>query len=58
MSGLKCLKCGDGFYLPDKPLDCASGWTCYKCKAESPKVRLYIYFKYRIKYRCFQGTKS
>jgi len=37
MSGLKCLKCGDGFYLPDKPLDCASGWTCYKCKAESPK---------------------
>ncbi len=38
MSGLKCLKCPDGFYLADSPLDCASSWTCTVCKVQAPQV--------------------
>jgi hypothetical protein len=38
MSGLKCLKCPDGYYLADSPLDCASNWTCTLCKIQAPQV--------------------
>lgn len=37
LSGLKCLKCPEGFYLPDTPLDCTSTWTCTQCKVQSPQ---------------------
>eukprot|EP00088_Acartia_fossae_P039108 TRINITY_DN4068_c1_g1_i1.p1 TRINITY_DN4068_c1_g1~~TRINITY_DN4068_c1_g1_i1.p1 ORF type:complete len:520 (+),score=62.08 TRINITY_DN4068_c1_g1_i1:37-1596(+) len=37
MSGLKCLKCPEGCYLPDNPLDCASSWACEKCEAKAPQ---------------------
>jgi hypothetical protein len=38
MSGLKCLKCPDGYYLADSPLDCASNWTCTLCRIQAPQV--------------------
>ena len=43
LSALKCLKCPDGFYLPDKPLDCSSGWFCIQCKVQSPQVETAIF---------------
>lgn len=37
LSALKCLKCPNGFYLADSPLDCASLWSCMECKVQAPQ---------------------
>ncbi|XP_023336991.1 protein msta [Eurytemora carolleeae] len=37
LSALKCLKCPDGYYLPDSPLDCSSPWSCSQCKLVAPQ---------------------
>merc|ERR1719342_1964551 len=37
MSAIKCTKKCPGYFLPEKPLDCESKWTCNECSNQAPQ---------------------